>query len=246
MKKIIFVVLLMTTFLLSSCSIYEDVYFKKDGQVTYSIQFDGSEMMAMMPNLADSKKIPTDSLIAFTDIIKEKIDLANASDEDKKDFESLSPFFLKVVNNEEKKILFVNLYGDFKNVDALNNALTAINRQQQKSKDKSTDMPLNIDKLTNLSLFEWDGKVMKRMYIDPRIETDNFSDQEDNVMEKGASDFLSQGQMIVRYHFPSKVASVDNADAMLSQDGKTVILQYSGSKFTDPDNSTDIEITITK
>ena len=52
--------------------------------------------------------------------------------------------------------------------------------------------------------------------------------------------------MVVKYHFPKKIEKISNPDAVFSQDGKTAIIEYSGSIFSKPTNEFSVEITTEK
>ncbi len=64
----------------------------------------------------------------------------------------------------------------------------------------------------------------------------------DKKIDESFDRLFSQGKMVVKYHFPKKIKSVNNKDATFSMDGKTAILNYPASLFLKPDKELSIEI----
>lgn len=243
MKKILYTLFFTSTLLLTSCSIYEDVYFKQDGQVRYEIKFDASEILAMIPDAADKAgDLPSDSIISVVDLLKQKGGSSKLLIENKEDIENITPLFLEMRNDKANQILTITMFGDFTNVEALNKALISINKLQEKGKKEGMkNSNIGIDRITNTSSFTWDGKTMKRKLDLSQIVNEAAGNKNDMI-----SKMFSQGKMTIKYHFPEKIDKANNSDALISQDGKTVIVEYSASKFLKSDNSLDIEITTKK
>lgn len=222
----------------SSCSIYEDIYFKDNQTVRYEMKLDASEVLSMMPDLANKadSSIPSDSIISIAEVVKEKIDTTNMTDSDKIDLQNVSSLFLRVENKPEEHILSFLLYGDFDNVNKLNEALISVDKLQSKTKDSSVDNSgLNLDKISSLSNYLWDGKTMIRTV---NVTPNDGVKAENNI----TSQLFSQGKLVVKYHFTQKVQEISDPNALLSQDGKTVIIEYPASVFQNPDDKMNIEI----
>lgn len=243
MKKLIF--LLFVIFSLSACSVYEDVYFQKDGSVKYQMMVDAGEILNMMPDfeIKMPDNLPTDSIISIAQMIKDSI--ADITPDIQRDLDNIAPLCIKLENNIADKKLGISVYGDFKNVDALNQAFASAAKLQEKQKEQSDSKTSNMSPfvLDGANAIHWDGKTMRRV-VDV-AENDEGEEQvegeeSDNDM---SSNFFSKGKMIVRYHFPTEVENISNPDAVMSQDRKTVIIEYSGSSFTNPKKGDlDIEI----
>lgn len=226
----------------SSCSIYEDIYFKDNATVRYEMKVDASEVLAMMPDLANktNSSIPSDSIISFAEIIREKVDTTNMTDSDKKDLENVSPLFLNIKNKPDEQVLSLLMYGDFDNIDKLNEALISADRLQEKTIDKASgNSGFNMDRISNLSSYTWDGKKMSRTTISNSAESDDENPTAETAM---MSQLFSQGKLIVKYHFPKKVVKINNPKALLSQDGKSVIIEYPASVYKKPEEKMNIEI----
>lgn len=238
MKRILYTLFLTCTLFLTSCSIYEDVYFKQDGQVRYEMKFDASDMLAMIPDAASKAgDIPSDSIISIVELLKQKGG-SKLLEENKEDIENISPLYLEMRNDVQKQILTITMFGDFANTESLNKALVSINRLQQKAQQAGMkNSNIGINKLSNTSTFAWDGKTMKRSF-----DASQVTNEERNSTNDMLSKVFSQGKMVIKYHFPEKVDKANDPNALISQDGQSVIVEYSASKFLNSDNSTDIEI----
>lgn len=241
MKKVlIFLSIAVLCGILGSCSLYEDIYFKEDGTVAYSMKYDASAMMAMMPTGGDKiykKDIPTDSLISIAEMVEmHKDSLDSLSDEERELLDGILPLRLLVNNDTVSKTLFTSLLGDFDNVEALNKAFVSLNRISAKVKSEKegaqeiTKSNPAVSGMNYSSRYSWDGKSMRRTIEKCSLE-DRDEEVEDTKENKELMMLFSSGKMLVKYHFPRKVKSINNPDAMLSQDGKTVIVEYPSSMY---------------
>lgn len=234
MKKNIQILLLSVfCFVLASCSVYEDVYFNADGTVDYSLKFDASTMLAMMPNANSMGKIPSDSTISIAQIVEEHKDSLHALPDDKKELiESILPLTINVVNDSVAKTLYMTLSGDFKSADALNKAfssLNEINKEKLAQKEEGGIFKSNnVPDMDFSSSYAWDGKVMKRIVVNEKADEEL---QDESKKSKELMMLFSSGKMIVRYHFPYRIKNVNNENALFSQDGKTVVLEYPSSTY---------------
>ena len=248
MKKNIQILLLSVfSFVLGSCSVYEDVYFNADGTVDYSLKFDASAMMTMIPDANSIGRMPADSTISIAQIVEEHKDsLHTLTDENREVIETLMPLTLNVVNDTIAKTLHMTLSGDFKDADTLNKAFTTLNKinRERKSKKEETDISKSKDipDMDFSSYYTWDGKIMKRI-----VSNENTADipQEAGMKSKELMMLFSGGKMIVRYHFPDRIKAVSNDKALFSQDGKTIVVEYPSSVYINPKaEELDIEIEV--
>lgn len=235
--------LLLTVLLFSGCSIYEEVYFNEDMSVKYQMKFDASEMVGMLSASSlpgYNKHLPTDSVISLAEIMAEHKDsIKSLSIEEQNMLNDLRPLNVRINSDSVAKTLFISLFGDFTSADALNKTF----RSLAESKDKVSMRETNIrtmNQMDNASRYSWDGKMMKRE-IDPEMLSK--SEVETNKDKKGLADMFMGGKMVVKYHFPKRVINVSNPNALLSQDGKTVVIEYPATDFIDSTEKINIEIT---
>lgn len=236
MKRNLFLLIIAVIF--CRCSIYEEIYFNEDMSVKYQMKFDASELMSMVSASSLSySSFPTDSVLSFADIMAEHKDsLQTLSAEEQVMLEDLKSVTLKFKNDTIAKTFFITLLGDFKDSDALNRTLKIISEQKGKGSEVKTGRKI-VDQLDNTSKYFWDGKNMKRE-VQPRISAQTAETSKDQNM----IDMLSTGKMVVKYHFPKRVVKVNNTDALLSQDGKTIVTEYSIADFIDSTEKINIEI----
>ncbi|NDV94325.1 hypothetical protein D0T84_05255 [Dysgonomonas sp. 521] len=210
--------------------------------VKYRMKYDASEMMSMVSasSLSDYGKLfPSDSVFSFADIIAEYRDSTKTlSAEDQQMMEDLKSFTCQLSNDTVAKTFFVLVSGNFDDTATLNRILKTISEQKSKTAEESGRSIS--DRFDNISEYFWDGKNMKRI-IQPK---DHIEQQlEEGSIDKNMMDLFSAGKMVVKYHFPRRVVNVSNPDALFSQDGKTVVVEYPATDFIDSADKINIEIT---
>lgn len=251
-KLLLFFSITVLCSILGSCSIYEDIYFDEDGTVAYSIKYDVSDILAMMPaesNNIHNNGIPTDSIISIAEMAEmHKDSLDSLSDEERELLEDILPLTLLVNNDTVSKTLFMSLSGNFDNIEALNKAFISLNKinAKVKSEKEATQGIVKsnpaVSAMNYSSRYSWDGKTMMRS-IEKDSSEDRAEEIEDTKENKDIMMLFSSGKMLVKYHFPRKVKSISNPDALLSQDGKTVIIEYPSSTYIES-SSEDLPIEI--
>lgn len=250
MKKTYYILFFTLTTLLSSCSIYENVYFAADGQVKYEMLIDASGMLAAMPDISnkiDKETTGNDSIISFSNILKEKYpDIDNLSQEKQDMINKIEPFYLKINNNQTESQLSILFAGEFENTQSMNEAFAALKileEEQKAEKTKINSMPTgNMDKFILDSQFVWDGKQMARMAVEKTAQDDDDEEAAETDNENMMKMLLANGKYIIKYHFPAKVKSVSNKDALFSLDGKTVILDMPATALSNGSNIININI----
>lgn len=229
--KNIWLVTLLTTFLFTSCNMYQDVTFKENGAVSYKMMVDMTEMMQMAPNAAESlgeKGLNKDTTVSLIDFIKDnaKKDKKELSKEQLSLLKDVENLFLQVTTGEDNSEFKFSIFGDFSDADDLNKSLAAMKEydtlmEDKKDKKKKNDM---FSSLANSDItFKWDGKTMQSIMKSEKNEEEELSDKDISLMNS----MFSGGKAKISYHFPQRVKNVSNPDAVFSQDGKTVILNYS-------------------
>ena len=211
------------------------------------MSIDGSEVLTMMPDfeMKMPDNMPVDSVISIVDVLRDSI--SNITPEIEQDLNNIEPFFLRIESDVANRKLNISVFGDFKDTDALNSAFTSLGNLQEAQKKDSQDKPsMSFFQVDGGAQLFWDGKVMKRTIRDKDNVTDEAEESEESLGENPDdmfSKFFSQGKMVVKYHFPSEVEKISNPNAVMTQDRKTVIIEYSGSSFISPKKEElDIEV----
>ncbi len=221
-----------------SCSISEEITFNTNGSINYSFLMDGSSFMKMAPDSVsqDQKKV-RDSVITFSTFLEEKKDsIAKLPKETQKQLEALKPFIIKMHEDQNKKEFYVQLNGDFTNSSSLNSALAALNSFD--SKDKNTN---KLEKMEFLvpTVFEWNGnKLTKKSSVSEAMKTDSSA--------QSILTMFSGGKFKAKYNFPKKVKKVSNPSALISQDGKSVIIEYDAADYLTSPEKTNLEVELEK
>jgi hypothetical protein len=249
MTKLLFALFLIISLFLSSCSVYEDIYFLEGGKVKYQITIDASELAALgeESSLNINKGLPSDSIIYFSQLIKDSLKTIPA--EIAQNMEDISSLYVHIKRDKAKSEYKISICGDFDNTEAFIKAFSSLSKLEEYIKENKptagSEFPTKI--LFDKTLIAWDGKVFKRI-IDTTTETEDAentleeSDQQIKDTIDAFAKLFSQGRMIVKYHFPKKIKNVSNDKATFTLDGKTAIIEYPAMLFLEPTQDFSIEI----
>ncbi|OEK08999.1 hypothetical protein A8C32_13970 [Flavivirga aquatica] len=242
MNRITLLLLCVVSFMFASCQFSENIYINEDGSGKMEFSFDASEIMQMgggeLTKGTDEKEI--DSTFTFKEIFEQKKDsVALLSKEEQEKLKALEPFSVHMVMSEEKKKMNFDISTDFKNANELQDmftALSALGNLQGKGGAKANDPTNPFSSMgsggnSELS-YSFNKGVFKR--------TVKVLDKE---VQKQLQDSLGQAAMMfgtskykLKYHFPRRIKSVSNENALFSADGKTVTIEYGLMEYmTDPE-----------
>lgn len=240
MKKLIFLFSIIIISI-TSCSVYEDIYFSENGTVKYNMTIDAGELLSIagQSSLKGTESLSKDSTISFAQIIKDT--LLNIPPEMEQDLRNIEPLNMRMESNDSLGILKLSFFGDFDNIEAMNKAFISMAKMEDEIK-KSGNRSLNKfspNNLFNNSSYVWDGTKFSRILNIQEEEVilsgEESDDDPDKKLDKSVDESLarlfSQGQMVVRYHFPKKIKSVSNENATFSMDGKNSNIPLSGKPF---------------
>lgn len=229
--------LLSFSFLLAiftSCTFTENIYINDNGSGKFSVDLDGSSMMAMAGDQlgeqmgADAKK-NIDSTFTFKQLIEEKKDsISKLSPEAQKEIKKLENFVFNIKMNGEQKQFLMNIATDFKNVNELQDILQTMSTLQKLEGGASPSNPFAGlgDNKSKLS-YTYDGKKFTRKaIIDKQKLTEKAADSTADMSKM----IFASSNYVVKYHFPKKIKKVSNPNALFSEDRKTITIQY---PFTD-------------
>lgn len=270
MKQTLFITTLCVLFSLfiSSCAVTEDITFKKNKEIEYNISIDLSQLMAFSGSGASDSPtlgidgfsgLDGDSIISFVDQFgKDSLDITDPAIAE--DIENIRPLYMRIEKDLDNEKFALSIFGKFKNAEAFNKAFVSFVRldQYQKSlKNKDSDIedsPANDfspNVLFKNNSLSWDGKSMKRLNSQMsdaiKVESEGEVPEEENIMDQLMNKMmpiLSKTKITTNYHFEKKVKDINRTDATMSQDGKTVIISYTGEDSLNPEKNTPIEIKV--
>lgn len=219
---------------LTSCTFTENIYVNDNGTGKFSVDLDGSSLMAMAGDQIGSQmgaeaKKDIDSTFTFKQLFEEKKDsIAKLSPEMQKEFKKIENFVVHTKMSSAKKEFLMTFSTDFKNVNELQDILQTLSTFQKLDKSGAAapfggDFGNNNSKLS----YTYDGKKFTRKAIvDKQKLAEKVKDSTADMSKK----IFSSSTYILKYHFPKKIKKVSNPDALFSEDRKTITIQY---PFTD-------------
>jgi hypothetical protein len=219
---------------LTSCTFTENIYVNDNGTGKFSVDMDGSSLMAMAGDQigdqmgADAKK-NIDSTFTFKQLFEEKKDsIAKLSPEAQKELKKLENFVVNTKMNGEKKEFLMTLSTDFKNVNELQDVLQAMSAFQKLEGGGNPSAPFagglgnNNSKLS----YSYDGKKFSRKAIIDKKAAEKVKDSAADMSKM----IFASSNYIIKYHFPKRIKKVSNPNALFSDDRKSITIQY---PFTD-------------
>lgn len=219
---------------LTSCTFTENITINDNGSGKFSVDLDGSSMMAMAGDQlgeqmgADAKK-DMDSTFTFKQLFEEKKDsIAKLSPEMQKELKKIENFVVHTKMSSEKKEFLMTLSTDFKNVNEMQDILQTISTLQKL--EGGTGMnPLGSNFGDNKSKlnYTYDGKKFTRKAI---IDKQKLTEKAKDSTADMSKMIFASSNYVVKYHFPKKIKKVSNPNALFSEDRKTITIQY---PFTD-------------
>jgi hypothetical protein len=224
---------LLATF--TSCTFTENITINDNGAGKFSVDMDGSALMAMAGDQigsqmgADAKK-DIDSSFTFKQLFEEKKDsIAKLSPEMQKEIKKLENFVVKTKMSSEKKEFLMTLSTDFKNVNEMQDILQTLSVLQKLEQGGSTASPFGSNFGNNNSKlsYSYDGKKFSRKAV---IDTKKLAEKAKDTTEDMSQMMFASSTYVVKYNFPKRIKKVSNPNALFSEDRKTITIQY---PFTD-------------
>lgn len=238
MKKNVFI--LFIAFLLAACQITERIEIHENGSVSYSTELEFTDMMAMMfdENTKDSLRnigqFPIDTVMSFNEMEQFNMTSDSISEAERTFMKSMEKMKLNIVMNEDVGKIGIGF--DEKNVHAFNAYFEQMNKAIEKMQK---DDPNGAKELTQTGLLN----PIKIKYDDKhfeRISINNFksmAEQMDDSTLASTRQILGMFTYKIEYKFPKKIKSTTLENALLSTDGKTILIELPGTHLLD-DNAT--------
>ncbi|MBB1150343.1 MULTISPECIES: hypothetical protein [unclassified Myroides] len=223
-------------FMLQSCVTTEEVTVKKEGNITFSLDMDFSELLKTMPSTnatsGDVKKA-LDLINGEELSVEQLLDISlleSKNPEQKKDsILKANPDLLKKTQNIRMRVMMNDSVGNIalkvlgKNVDDLNKSLR--NLDELSALGENNGKKMDAPAFVKASMFELKKKSFQR-----KVEMKS-GDLQKSLGEMGQMAAMFTYQLKVNFEQPIK--SVSYTDALISQDGKSFVKTFKMSEIID-------------
>lgn len=231
---LLLIAILLTT--LTSCTFTENITINENGSGKYVVDMDGSALMAMAgdqlaASMSENQTKNIDTTFTFKQVFEEKKDsIAKLPIETQKELKKLENLTVDMKMNAEQKEFLFAMKSDFKNVNELQDVMKTLQTLQKLDKKSDEESPLgmggsfaNNNSAVN---YAYSGKKFSRSVTILPKET-NLKEEDSLGMYKM---IFASSNYVLKYNFPKRIKKVSNADALFSEDRKSVTVQY---PFTD-------------
>lgn len=231
MNKYFLLALSLMTVFFTSCQFSENIYINEDGSGKMSFTFDASELMQMAGDkMKEDGEERVDSVMVFKDFLKEKKDsIAKLSKAEQAKLKALENYKMHMIMDPDKKEMTFDLISEFKSVaelqnmfDAMNNASNFQGKGESKLNDPNNPFSAFAKGGTTEMQYAFKNNTFTRTA--KIIDEEAYKTMVDSIGEMAM--MFGSSKYKLNYHFPRKIKSVSNEDAMFSADGKTLILEY--------------------
>ncbi|MEO8237157.1 MAG: hypothetical protein ABI576_03545 [Flavobacterium sp.] len=236
---------------LTSCTFTENIYVSDNGTGKFSVDMDGSSLMAMAGDQIGSQlggegKKDIDSTFTFRQILEEKKDsIAKLSPETQKELKKLENVVVHTKLNTEKKEFLMTLSNDFKNVNELQDILQTLNTFQKLEKGAGVATPFGGDFINNNSKlsYSYDTKKFTRKVV---ADQQKMAEKAKDTAADMSKMMFASSNYILKYHFPKKIKKVSNPSALFSEDRKTITIQYPFTDYMENPDKFNLEVEFEK
>lgn len=241
MRKLVFIISIILLSL-SSCQITEKIYFEEDGSGKYNLEINMSEMMKSLNELSDKENnidstyVAKDSIMYFSDILKNRKDsIAKLPKEKQKQLIRMKDVKMIIHEDKRKNEFWMSMVGSFKNTKDLENLIDVFNATQSKGKQVLSKANIKYTYKKN----KFSRKAIEKEFTTEQQET------YDNSM-KGFEMFMKGTSYTLEYHFLKPIKKASIKDAKFSEDKKTIYIEKSIGDLIDNPNVFDFEIKLKK
>jgi hypothetical protein len=225
--------------LLTGCTFTETLSLNEDGGGKLSVKMDASELMSLAgTEMGEDLSEKIDTVIVFKDILENQKDsISKLPLEDQQRLLALKPYNIHIYLDEPNKKFFYDVYLNFNEVSEADKIFEVYNHLSEAG--GTVDNEDGGIKQESIKVnYSYKNKVFKRKaYI------------ADIALHQRELDSLQGSEMILEattykldYSFPRKIKSVSNQDALVGEDGKTLMYEVGYMDYFKNPEILDIEV----
>ena len=233
--------LLLLVLFLTSCQITETIYFNQDGTgkiETESLRDEHSYMQLAGENYSKEEKFE-DTTYVFKDFItKYSETFSKLPISEKAVFQKYATVNVHIKKSSFEKEFRTTITQNFNKISAV----ADLYKTQEYADDLEHNYALTAEEHYYSVSYTFDGSLFKRIVkITDEVE---LKKQQDKISElkTRAANFKINQTYVLKYHFPRKIKSVSNANAKISDDKKSLELQFLISDCLQNPESTNLEV----
>ncbi|WP_348798475.1 hypothetical protein [Flavobacterium adhaerens] len=243
-----FLLFVVLAFVIVSCTFTENIYISENGTGKFSVDIDGSAFLQISGDQTDGQigtesKNEVDSTFTFKQLFEDKKDsIAQLSPEEQKELKKLENVVITTKMNTHKKQFLMTLSSDFKKVSDLQDMLQAMSKLKEIGKDSKLYQMIPMDNnLSNHSTlsYSFDKKEFSRKAI---IDKAKKPVAVNDSIEDMAKMFFASSKYILNYHFPKTIKNVSSTNAVISDDRRSVTIEYPLTLYLDTPEKLDLKI----
>ena len=210
---------------------------------------------------SSTEKKAIDSVFTFKEIFAEKKDsIARLSPEEQERIRKLENFSVRILMNEEAKQMSYSLFSDFKTIEQLKDMTSPITTLKSSGfvpANTTTSMSPKEAQENSVTSYSYDGKLFKRIVSElekQEIVVQNedlekeLSEEEIEAqklaegMTKAMEELLGKSSYKVVYTFGKPIKKISIPNAVLSEDKKSVTIDYLFEDYMKKPKTLDVEI----
>lgn len=268
MKTIKLLLALAFIFNLSSCTITERMIVTDNGSGKFTYDIDGTKMMSMMgsafsgegkdtkkKNKKDKPNKNIDSTFTFKELFASKKDsIAKLSPEEQAKIKKMEKFSVHMVVNDEKGIMNYSMFTDFNSVAELQDVMSPVESMKSLTPTGSSGgmgmTPNSIEDNSSTKFF-YDGKKFrkevskvekKKEEAKQEVSDESAALAEEIKLKQSMDMFYQQSNFKVVYQFPKAVKKVSVANALYSEDRKTITIEYPLKDYMESPNTLNFDV----
>jgi hypothetical protein len=234
-------VFLFLGLLATSCQITETIYLNEDGTgriETESLRDEHSYMQLAGENYSKEEKFE-DTTYVFKDFITKYAEtFSNLPASEKAIFQKYATVNVHIKKSSYEKEFRTTINQNFDNISAVPD----LYKTQEYADDLEHNYALTAEEHYYKVSYTFDGSLFQRIVkITDEVELKKQQDKISNLKSRIANFKISQ-PYVLKYHFPRKIKSVSNANAKISEDKKSLELQFLLSDCLQNPESTNLEV----
>lgn len=243
MKNLYVGITIMLSLVLSGCAFSENIYLEEDGSGRMSFQMDGSQLMNMGGEDMNPEEA-IDSVISFRKLFEEKKDsISQLPPEEQARLKKLENFSMRMLIDPTEKNMLFDLFTDFGSINELQDAFKAMSTAGGLDPQTSSNPVLSMGQSGATEVnYTYKNNLFTR---NARIV--------DAELHRQMMDSVSEVQMMfesstykLQYHFPKKIKSVSNKEALFSDDRKSFTLEVNFMEYMEHPEMLNLEVELQK